>query len=208
MSSSMLQPRPGRPNNNPRGFGGAETGRGEMLRQETGRRGCLVRLPFANNNYYKETIVFNNNNNNNHSTGLPAGLGLRGDTLRRGLLPPLRGGRLAWPAPRAWDYPNPAFPPYTVRTLHFHGGPATEDTTRTGACAALALILRGASSPQDPEAAPEQPRGPQMSPGHRAVRSRSCSKPAAKIPSKLILAAPAIAPYVRGAAQNLLGNHF
>ena len=118
------------------------------------------------------------------------------------LAPPPCGGRLAWPAPRAWVYPNPAFPPYTVRTLHFHGGPATEDTTRTGACAALALILRGASSPQDPEAAPEQPRGPQMSPGHRAVRSRSCSKPAAKRPSKLILAAPAIAPYVRGAAQN------
>ena len=86
--------------------------------------------------------------------------------------------------------PIPALPPYAVRTLHFHGGPATEDTTRTGACAALALILRGASSPQDPEAAPEQPRGPQMSPGHRAVRSRSCSKPAAKRPSKSSFGCP------------------
>ena len=113
---------------------------------------------------------------------------------------PFTGG--AGPSQHIGHFPIPAFPPYTVRTLHFHGGPATEDTTRTGACAALALILRGASSPQDPEAAPEQPRGPQMSPGHRAVRSRSCSKPAAKRPSKLILAAPAIAPYVRGAAQN------
>ena len=45
-------------------------------------------------------------------------MGLRGDTLRRGLLPPLRGGRLAWPAPRAWDYPNPALPPYDVKTPH------------------------------------------------------------------------------------------
>ena len=45
-------------------------------------------------------------------------MGLRGDTLRLGLLPPLRGGRLAWPAPRAWDYPNPALPPYDVKTPH------------------------------------------------------------------------------------------
>ena len=45
-------------------------------------------------------------------------MGLRGDTLRLGLLPPLRGGRLAWPAPRAWDYPNPALPPYDVQTPH------------------------------------------------------------------------------------------
>ena len=59
-----------------------------------------------------------NNNNNNYSTQLAAGLGLRGDTLRLGLLPPLRGGRLAWPAPRAWDYPNPALPPYDVKTPH------------------------------------------------------------------------------------------
>ena len=57
-------------------------------------------------------------NNNNYSTQLAAGLGLRGDTLRLGLLPPLRGGRLAWPAPRAWDYPNPALPPYDVQTPH------------------------------------------------------------------------------------------
>ena len=49
---------------------------------------------------------------------LTPGLGLRGDTLRLGLLPPLRGGRLAWPAPRAWDYPNPALPPYDVKTPH------------------------------------------------------------------------------------------
>ena len=54
----------------------------------------------------------------NHSIGLPAGLDLRGDTLRLGLLPPLRGGRLAWPAPRAWDNPNPALPPYDVKTPH------------------------------------------------------------------------------------------
>ena len=47
-----------------------------------------------------------------------AGLGLRGDTLRLGLLPPLRGGRLAWPTPRAWDNPNPALPPYDVKTPH------------------------------------------------------------------------------------------
>ena len=45
-------------------------------------------------------------------------MGLRGDTLRLGLLPPLRGGRLAWPASRAWDYPNPALPPYDVKTPH------------------------------------------------------------------------------------------
>ena len=45
-------------------------------------------------------------------------MGLRGDTLRLGLLPPLRGGRLAWPAPRAWDYPNPALPPHDVETPH------------------------------------------------------------------------------------------
>ena len=45
-------------------------------------------------------------------------MGLRGDTLRLGLLPPLRGGRLAWPAPRAWDNPNPALPPYDVKTPH------------------------------------------------------------------------------------------
>ena len=43
---------------------------------------------------------------------------LRGDTLRLGLLPPLRGGRLAWPTPRAWDNPNPALPPYDVQTPH------------------------------------------------------------------------------------------
>ena len=43
---------------------------------------------------------------------------LRGDTLRLGLLPPLRGGRLAWPTPRAWDHPNPALPPYDVQTPH------------------------------------------------------------------------------------------
>ena len=48
----------------------------------------------------------------------PAGLHPKGDTLRRGLLPPLRGGRLAWPAPRAWDSPNPALPPYDVQTPH------------------------------------------------------------------------------------------
>ena len=60
----------------------------------------------------------NNNDNNNYSTELAAGLGLRGDTLRLGLLPPLRGGRLAWPAPRAWDNPNPALPPYDVKTPH------------------------------------------------------------------------------------------
>ena len=42
----------------------------------------------------------------------------QGDTLRRGLLPPLRGEREAWSAPRACDYPIPAFPPYTVRPPH------------------------------------------------------------------------------------------
>ena len=66
----------------------------------------------------KYNLNNNNNNNNKYSTQLAAGLGLRGDTLRLGLLPPLRGGRLAWPAPRAWDYPNPALPPYDVKTPH------------------------------------------------------------------------------------------
>ena len=71
-----------------------------------------------------QATTHNNNNNNsnnnikNYSTELAAGLGLRGDTLRLGLLPPLRGGRLAWPAPRAWDNPNPALPPYDVKTPH------------------------------------------------------------------------------------------
>ena len=63
----------------------------------------------------------------------PAGLHPKGDTLRRGLLPPLRGGRLAWPAPRAWDSPNPALPPYDVKTPHTWS-PAYGGYTPRGQC--------------------------------------------------------------------------
>ena len=78
-------------------------------------------------------------------------MGLRGDTLRLGLLPPLRGGRLAWPAPRAWDYPNPALPPYDVKTPHtwspaYGGYIARRAYLQDGLCVYLRVTLREKST--------------------------------------------------------------
>ena len=102
----------------------------------------------------------NNNNNNNYSTQLAAGLGLRGDTLRLGLLPPLRGGRLAWPAPRAWDNPNPALPPYDVKTPHtwspaYGGYIGRRAYLQDGLCVYLCVCV----SAQLKEAPQNTPRG-------------------------------------------------
>ena len=106
----------------------------------------------TNNNYDLERIVFN------HSHQAAGRFAPEGGHSSDRDASPFTGG--AGPSQHIGHFPIPAFPPYTVRTLHFHGGPATEGTTRTGACAALALILRGASPPQDPDAPQSSPEGP------------------------------------------------
>ena len=94
-------------------------------------------------------------------------MGLRGDTLRLGLLPPLRGGRLAWPAPRAWDYPNPALPPYDVKTPHtwspaYGGYIGRRGYLQDGLC--VYLCVRGGAQ-EAPGGAQEQPGAAQEQPG-------------------------------------------
>ena len=61
-----------------------------------------------NNNTNNNSII--NNNNFNHSAGLPAGLGLRGDTLRRGLLPPLSWGEAGLASSPCMRLPKPSTP--------------------------------------------------------------------------------------------------
>ena len=94
-------------------------------------------------------------------------MGLRGDTLRLGLLPPLRGGRLAWPAPRAWDSPNPALPPYDVQTPHTwspaYGGYHKDLSSPRAAQGAPEQSSPRAGS-RKPRGAPEEPQQLQRSP--------------------------------------------
>ena len=80
------------------------------------RKICSVSAPQHNRNHSKQQQQ-QQQQHLSYSRDVPVST-RSGDTLRLGLLPPLRGGRLAWPAPRAWDNPNPALPPYDVKTPH------------------------------------------------------------------------------------------
>ena len=71
-----------------------------------------------------------NSNNNRHLVRLTPGMNPNGDSHQRGLLTPPCEGEFR-PSQTIQHLPIPAVPPYSVRTLHIHGGPSWEDAYGT-----------------------------------------------------------------------------
>ena len=88
-------------------------------------------MAFNNKNKNNNSNNSNNNNNNNSSLSLerPDGLHPNGRHSSDRDAPPFTEGGKA--SQHTGHFPIPAFPPYAARTLHSHGVPATEETTRT-----------------------------------------------------------------------------